>query len=61
MSLTKLAINRPLTMLMIITAMIIMGIQGYNRLKLDSFPSVDLPFVSITVVYPGASRKTLKI
>ncbi|MCB9108443.1 MAG: efflux RND transporter permease subunit [Anaerolineales bacterium] len=60
MSLTKLAINRPLTMLMIITAMIIMGIQGYNRLKLDSFPSVDLPFVSITVVYPGASPEDVE-
>ncbi|MCB0209769.1 MAG: efflux RND transporter permease subunit [Anaerolineae bacterium] len=60
MSLTRLAITRPLTMLMIIVAMIIMGVQGYNRLKLDSFPKVDFPFVSITVVYPGASPEDVE-
>ena len=60
MSLTRLAIYRPLTMLMIIVAMIIMGIQGYNRLKLDSFPAVDFPFVSISVAYPGASPEDVE-
>ncbi|MCB9076425.1 MAG: efflux RND transporter permease subunit [Anaerolineaceae bacterium] len=60
MSLTRLSINRPLTMLMIIVAMVIMGMQGYNRLKLDSFPAVDFPFVSITVVYPGASPEDVE-
>lgn len=55
MGLTKLALNRPLTMLMVILALVLMGIQGFNRLKLDQFPEVDFPFVSVSVVYPGAS------
>jgi multidrug efflux pump subunit AcrB len=33
MGLTRLALRRPLTMLMIILALVIMGYQGYSRLR----------------------------
>ncbi len=55
MELTKLSINRPLTMIMIIMTIVVMGRQGYTRLQVDRMPSVDIPFVTVTVVYPGAS------
>lgn len=60
MALTKLALQRPLTMLMIIVTLVIMGWQGYNRLLLDRFPAVDFPFVSITTVFPGASPEDVE-
>lgn len=60
MGLTKLALRRPLTMLMIIVSMVIMGFQGYNRLKLDRFPAVDFPFVTITTIFPGASPEDVE-
>lgn len=60
MGLTKLSLRRPLTMLMIIVAMVIMGIQGFNRLKLDRFPAVDFPFVTVTTVFPGASPEDVE-
>lgn len=60
MALTRLALKRPLTMLMVILALIILGFQGFNRLKLDRFPEVDFPFVSISVVYPGASPEDVE-
>ena len=60
MGLTRLALRRPLTMLMIIITLVIMGWQGYNRLQLDSFPAVDFPFVSVTVIFPGASPEDVE-
>ena len=60
MGLTKLALNRPLTMLMIILALVLMGVQGYNRLKLDRFPAVDFPFVTVVTVFPGASPEDVE-
>jgi hydrophobic/amphiphilic exporter-1 (mainly G- bacteria), HAE1 family len=60
MSLTKLALQRPLTMLMILLSLLIMGYQGYNRLLLDSFPKVDFPFVTISVFFPGASPEDVE-
>jgi len=60
MGLTRLSLRRPLTMLMIILALVIMGYQGYSRLLLDSFPAVNFPFVSITVVFPGASPEDVE-
>lgn len=60
MGLTKLALNRPLTMLMIILALVLMGVQGFNRLKLDRFPAVDFPFVTVVTVFPGASPEDVE-
>ncbi len=60
MALTRLALTRPLTMLMIIITMVIMGIQGFNRLQLDNFPQVDFPFVTVTTVFPGASPEDVE-
>jgi HAE1 family hydrophobic/amphiphilic exporter-1 len=55
MALTRLAIHRPLTMLMIILGLVVMGYRALTLLQVDRFPKVDLPFVSVVTVYPGAS------
>jgi HAE1 family hydrophobic/amphiphilic exporter-1 len=55
MGLTKLSINRPLTMLMMILGLIVMGYQGFTRLQVDRMPRADIPYVTAVVVYPGAS------
>ncbi len=60
MGLTKFALTRPLTMLMVIILMIILGVQGFNRLQLDRFPAVDFPFVTITTIFPGASPEDVE-
>lgn len=55
MGLTRLAINRPLAMLMLIMGIVIMGIVAFGLLKVDRMPNITVPFVSINVSYPGAS------
>lgn len=55
MGLTRLAIQRPLTMLMIILGLVVMGYRALTLLQVDRFPKVDIPVVSVVTSYPGAS------
>ncbi|MBE7555731.1 MAG: efflux RND transporter permease subunit [Anaerolineales bacterium] len=55
MELTRLSIKRPLTILMIILGFIVLGYRSLTMLQVDRMPKTDLPYVSVVVVYPGAS------
>src|SRR5512136_1916629 len=55
MGLTRLAIRRPLTMLMIILGLIVLGYRSLTLLQVDRMPKIDLPYVSVVVIFPGAS------
>src|SRR5579884_2617224 len=55
MGLTRLAINRPLAILMFICALVIMGVVSVSLMKVDRLPNISFPFVSITITWPGAS------
>ena len=59
-SLTRLAISRPLFMLMAITSVLIFGAIGYVRMGVDLFPAVNFPVVLVTVPYPGASPEVVE-
>lgn len=54
MGLTKLAIQRPVFILMLMCAAILMGAIGYNSMRKELNPDVSFGVVSITTVYPGA-------
>ncbi|WP_293751612.1 efflux RND transporter permease subunit [uncultured Paraglaciecola sp.] len=56
----KFAINRPITILMAVMALIIFGIKSYTSMPLALFPNVDFPIVTIKTVYPGADAKTVE-
>jgi len=60
MELTRLSVRRPLTMLMIILALAVLGWRGFTLMKVDRFPPVDFPFVSVVVTYPGASPQDVE-
>src|SRR5436190_890558 len=53
-ALTRVAIQRPLLMLMAILAILVFGAIGYTRMGVDLFPSVNFPVVLVSVPYPGA-------
>src|SRR5512146_2949343 len=55
MGLTRIAINRPLTILMFILCLVIMGWVSFTLLKVDRMPNISMPFVMVNVSYPGAS------
>ena len=55
MGLTRVAISRPLFILMVITAMVILGAVSYSRLNVELFPSINVPVVTVITAYPGAA------
>jgi HAE1 family hydrophobic/amphiphilic exporter-1 len=56
----KFAINRPITILMAVMALIIFGIKSYTSMPLALYPNVDFPIVTIQTIYPGADAKTVE-
>ncbi|HUV03706.1 MAG TPA: efflux RND transporter permease subunit [Armatimonadota bacterium] len=60
MWLTNLAIRRPIVILMVFAALIVLGLKSRSGMPLDFFPKVDIPYVVITTVYPGAGPEEIE-
>ena len=60
MGLTKLAITRPVVILMLFLALAVLGIVSRSRMPVDLNPDVDLPYVVITTIYPGAGPEEIE-
>ena len=60
MGLTRLAIGRPLTILMVILGVVLMGAISYTHLRVDRLPPIDIPFLGINVSYPQASAQDVE-
>src|ERR1051326_1949137 len=59
MQLTNIAIRRPLFMLMVIGALLVVGLVSWTKLGVDLLPALDFPFVVVTTAYPGASPEAV--
>ncbi len=55
MIISDFAIKRPLITVVTMVAMVIFGLFALLKLKTDEFPDVDPPFLTVGIVYPGAS------
>src|SRR2546425_2279620 len=55
MSLPELSIKRPITTLMILLSVMVVGGIAMARLPLAFLPSVDIPEISITIPYPNSN------
>ena len=60
MTLSDVAIRRPVFTAMMSTTLIVLGVLGYERLGTDLYPDVSFPFVTITTIYPGASPEDVE-
>jgi HAE1 family hydrophobic/amphiphilic exporter-1 len=54
MFLTKLAIARPVFILMLMLAAILMGIIAFQSMRVEENPDVDFGVITVQTVYPGA-------
>ena len=61
MTLTRLAVVRPLTVLMGLLGLVIMGGVAYTFLKIDRLPPISIPFVSVSMSYPGATAQDIEL
>ncbi|HET9229453.1 MAG TPA: efflux RND transporter permease subunit, partial [Thermoanaerobaculia bacterium] len=55
MNLPKLAVNRPVTTLMALVSVLVLGGVAWSRLPLAFLPDVDAPFIGIQVPYPNSN------
>src|SRR5215471_11618054 len=60
MGLTRLAIRRPLTVLMGILSLVLLGGVAYTYLQVDRLPPVSIGVVSVSVVWPNASAENVE-
>ncbi len=61
MGLTRLAIHRPLTVLMGILALVLMGGVAYTYLHVDRLPPVTIGVVSVSSSLPNASAENVEL
>jgi hydrophobic/amphiphilic exporter-1 (mainly G- bacteria), HAE1 family len=60
MFLAKLSINRPILTTMLLLVILLFGGISYWKLNLNQMPDVQIPYVSISTVYPGAGPKEIE-
>ena len=60
MNLPKLSVKRPVTVLMIFIALIVIGVVSYQGLGLDLLPDLSFPVSAIMVSYPGVAPEEIE-
>lgn len=60
MILVKTSINRPVMTTMGILVFLIFGALAYMGLNLNQMPDVEIPFITVQTVYPGAGPKEIE-
>ena len=54
MRLSDSSLRRPVTVLVVTAAVIVIGIVSIGRLKLDFLPTIDMPFIGVWAPYPNS-------
>ncbi|MEW6702378.1 MAG: efflux RND transporter permease subunit [Bacteroidota bacterium] len=55
MTITELSIKRPSLIIVIFSALIVLGLFAFQQLKYELLPKISPPIITITTIYPGAS------
>ncbi len=61
MTLSDVAIRRPVFTTMILLAIVVFGLISYREIGIDLFPRVEFPVVTIVSVLPGGDPETMEI
>lgn len=57
---TKFSVKRPLTVFVVVLAVVVLGIVAYLRMTPDLLPNMDFPYVVIVTADPGASPEAVE-
>lgn len=60
MKVSKIAINRPVTTVMLMFIIIVVGIVSYLKLPLDLFPQMNIPYAIVRTTYEGAGPSEIE-
>src|SRR6476620_4848405 len=59
MGLTRTAITRPVFILMLMVAALLVGTISYRSMRVEENPDVSFGVVVVSIVYPGADSETI--
>jgi hydrophobic/amphiphilic exporter-1 (mainly G- bacteria), HAE1 family len=60
MSITQIAIKRSTLVVVVFSILTVLGLVCYTMLNYNMFPKMDIPVVSVTTQYPGASASVVE-
>ncbi|MDL2229420.1 efflux RND transporter permease subunit [Treponema sp. OttesenSCG-928-L16] len=60
MNIIDISIKRPITILMVMLALVIFGLMAYVSLPVSLLPDTKVPIVTIQTIYPGASPQVVE-
>src|ERR1035438_10676825 len=55
MTITELAIKRPTIIVVIFSALMVLGLYSFTKLNYELLPKISPPVITIATIYPGAS------
>src|SRR5690606_29974283 len=60
MNVSTWSIRNPIPAVMLFVMLTVVGLMGFQRMKIQNFPDIDLPTVTVTAALPGASPAQLE-
>lgn len=57
---SKLSVKKPFTVIVCIIIILILGVVSYLNVGVDLLPGMNMPFVAVITVYPGAEPETVE-
>ncbi|MFB3855424.1 MAG: efflux RND transporter permease subunit [Vicinamibacterales bacterium] len=60
MFLSNVSIKRPVFATVLMLTLVVLGITSYRRLAVDLMPDVEIPVITITTIFPGASPEAVE-
>jgi multidrug efflux pump len=60
MSLSDICIRRPVFATVLSLIIVLLGLLAYQRLAVREYPNIDVPIVTVNVMYPGASPEIME-
>jgi HAE1 family hydrophobic/amphiphilic exporter-1 len=61
MRLSELCIRRPVMTTLLMASLLLAGFFGYRQLPIAAIPRIEVPTITVTVQYPGASPDTMAV
>ena len=60
MSMAKLSVKRPITILMIVLIVLLLGGVSFSKLAIDLMPDIEIPIVAVVTTYDGAGPEEVE-
>lgn len=60
MSIAKLSVKRPITILMIVLIVLLLGGVSFSKLAIDLMPNIEIPIVAVITTYDGAGPEEVE-